>query len=277
MKVLVIGSGGLIGNRLCDILYYKYGCNIIPFDIKYNPSMDLCKIESHSILEKCVLDSDFVFFMAFNVGGSKYIGEFSNTLNIINSNIKILHNVFAALEKNPRPFIFASSQMSNMLHSPYGCLKRIGEHYTNALGGINVRFWNVYGKEEYGVKSHVINDFIWQAKNNHVIKMLTDGKEQRQFLHVDDCCEALKNLMISYNKLDKTKYYDITSFKWITIEEIASIVSKYTLCELISGEKTDTSQCGILNEPSIHVLKHWMGPKITLEDGVVGLIDDEFN
>ena len=57
-------------------------------------------------------------------------------------------NTFSYLEKYSNPFIFASTRMSNMNHSPYGTLKRIGEHYTNILGGHIVRFWNTYGIEK---------------------------------------------------------------------------------------------------------------------------------
>ena len=52
---------------------------------------------------------------------------------------------FGFLEKYKKPFVFASSQMSNMSYSPYGVLKRVGELYTRSLKGLTVKFWNVYG------------------------------------------------------------------------------------------------------------------------------------
>ena len=57
-------------------------------------------------------------------------------------------NAFGLIEKYNKPFVFASSQMSNMSYSPYGVLKRVGELYTKSLGGLIVKFWNVYGIEK---------------------------------------------------------------------------------------------------------------------------------
>ena len=60
---------------------------------------------------------------------------------------------FDSLKKYNTPFIFASSQMSNMNDSSYGILKRIGEKYTKCLNGKIVKFWNVYGIQKNSIKS----------------------------------------------------------------------------------------------------------------------------
>ena len=75
-----------------------------------------------------------------------------------------MKNTFELLYKEKKRFIFATSQMSNMIYSSYGVLKRIGEDITKSLGGISVRFWNVYGIENDMEKSHVVTDFIIKAK-----------------------------------------------------------------------------------------------------------------
>ena len=72
-----------------------------------------------------------------------------------------MKNTFGELRRTKTPFVFASSQMYNM-DNVYGTLKFLGEHYTRILGGLSVRFWNVYGPEEINEKSHVIPDFIDQ-------------------------------------------------------------------------------------------------------------------
>ena len=55
---------------------------------------------------------------------------------------------FGLLEQYKKPFVFASSQMSQMSYSPYGVMKRMGELYTESLNGLIVKFWNVYGIEK---------------------------------------------------------------------------------------------------------------------------------
>ena len=73
---------------------------------------------------------DFVFFLAYDVGGAKYIWDVD--LGFINRNNMIMINTFSLLEK--KRFIFASSTMYNM-DNVYGVLKHLGEHYTRNLGG----------------------------------------------------------------------------------------------------------------------------------------------
>ena len=69
-------------------------------------------------------------------------------------------NAFEYIARYKKPFVFASSQMSNMSYSPYGVMKRVGELYTQSLNGLIVKFWNVYGIEKDMEKAHVITDFI---------------------------------------------------------------------------------------------------------------------
>ena len=63
--------------------------------------------------------------------------------------------------------------MSNMSYSPYGVMKRVGELYTMSLGGLIVKFWNVYGIEKDMEKAHVITDFIRKGFETGVIDMMT--------------------------------------------------------------------------------------------------------
>ena len=58
-----------------------------------------------------------------------------------------MENTFTMVKKFKKPFLFASSQMSNMTYSNYGILKNLGEKYSQILDGLVVKFWNVYGIE----------------------------------------------------------------------------------------------------------------------------------
>ena len=139
-------------------------------------------------------ESDFVMFMAFDVGGSRYLKTYQHTYEFVSNNVKLMDNAFDALKETKKPFIFASSQMSNMSYSSYGVLKALGEYYAKSLGGLIVKFWNVYGVEHDPEKSHAITDFIRKAQTNGRIDMMTDGVEMRQLLFADDCCRALRLL-----------------------------------------------------------------------------------
>lgn len=262
MKYLVLGSSGQIGLELCKFLRNK-GEEVIEFDIVNSPLQDL---REDNILDSILPEVDFVMFLAFDVGGSRYLKKYQHTYEFIENNTKLTLYTFESLKKFNKPFIFASSQMANMSYSPYGVCKSLGEVYSNILNGLTVKFWNVYGPEHDLDKSHVITDFILKAKEGK-ISMLTDGKEQRQFLHAEDCSNALYILSQKYNEIDRDKNLHITSFEWNSIIEVAEIISKSIPCQIIPSNEIDTVQLDKRNEPDQYILNFWK-PEITLEEGI---------
>ena len=267
MKYLVLGSSGQIGAELCKYLK-KNGHDVIEFDIENNIEQDLRKPD---VLDKHMSECDFVMFLAFDVGGSRYLNKYQHTVDFCQNNLSLMSNTFTTLHKYNKPFIFASSQMSNMSYSPYGVLKSIGEVFTKALNGLIVKFWNVYGEEHDMEKSHVITDFINMAKTG-VINMMTDGTENRQFLHAEDCSRCLVTLSELYNNIDRNENLHITSFEWNNILEIAEIISKYIPCEIKPSINVDNVQLDKRNEPDPYILNFW-SPKIGLEEGINKIIN----
>ncbi len=268
MKILVLGSDGQVGSSLTEHLK-NIGHEVVGFDIFGNVEEDL---RIKDVLEDIIEDIDFVFFLAFDVGGSTYLAKYQNTYEFVSNNIKIMDCTFDTLKKHNKKFIFASSQMSNMSYSPYGVLKRLGEQYTEILGGITVKFWNVYGYEPDLNKSHVITDFILMAKNDGVIKMRTNGEEERQFLFADDCSEALSSVMDRFEDIDRDRNLHITNFGWSKIIDIAKIISsKFGDCEIQPSDKVDDVQLNKKNDPDRHILDFW-SPKTPLDMGISKII-----
>ena len=273
-NILIIGSRGVIGRNLYNYLRQegmpKY--LIYEFDVQIDKTQDLrTEIDIKNL--KDIINNkniNYVFFLAFDVGGSKYLKNIIEDI-YIEDNLLIMKNVFSEIKNIP--FIFASSQMENMYNS-YGTLKRLGEHYTNHYNQINVRFWNVYGKEHYDEKSHVITDIIYKAKHNNKITLLTNGKEERQFLHSDDCSIGLHTIMICHKEiLKETNIIHLTNFKWTSILQVAQIVAKKYNCLIEYPEdKVDTLQIK-QNQPSRYFLKYWK-PTISLEEGINKLINN---
>ena len=224
MKVTILGSSGQIGAYLTEYLRDK-GHEVTEFDKNYNIDHDMTKIPNYR-LRHAIKDSDFVFFLAFDVGGSRYLKKYQHTFKFIDNNARMMANVFGLLEKYDKPFVFASSQMSNMSYSPYGVMKRVGELYTKSLGGLIVKFWNVYGIEKDMEKAHVITDFIRKGFETGVIDMMTDGTESREFLYAEDCCEGLEAVMGNYDRLTSDDELHITTGNSTTILEIAQSIQK---------------------------------------------------
>ena len=159
-----------------------------------------------------------------------------------------------------------------MSYSPYGTLKRVGELYTESLGGLVVKFWNVYGIEKDHDKAHVITDFIRKGFEDGDFEMLTDGEEKRQFLYAEDCCEGLEAVMKNYDEFYANDPLHITNFDYTTIREVAIIIeNEFRMIgkpvNIIPGEASDSVQLDKRNEADPFIKKYWT-PKTDLENGI---------
>lgn len=276
MKHLVLGSSGQLGRPVVNYLR-KQGEEVQEFDIRRTLDED-CRIHS-DILDRAISECDYCHFLAFDIGGAKYIEKYQDSLQFIDNNMKIMTTVFRILEKYRKPFAFASSQMAAIENNSYGMLKSLGEKMTLDLGGLVTRFWNIYAPENHEddvLKVHAINDFVRMAKNDRIIKMLTDGTENRQFLWGEDAAECMLILSKKYNELTN-RIIDISSFEWVTINRVAQEVANQISTiypapewvELVEGTKKDMRP---KNNPSVDVLNHWE-PKTTLEEGIKAIIE----
>ena len=219
-----------------------------------------------------VIEADFVFFLAFDVGGSRYLKKYQHTYEFLNNNVQMMSEVFPLLKSLNKRFVFASSQMSNMSYSPYGAAKKVGELYTKALNGLTVKFWNVYGIEHDRDKSHVVTDFIRKGFEFGDFDMMTDGTEERQFLYAEDCCEALETIMENYTQFKPEDPLHITSFHNSSIKEVADIITgQFNLInrpiKITPGIAKDSVQLDKRNEASNYIMDWWL-PKTNLQDGI---------
>ena len=270
-KILILGSEGQVGAHLKDFLR-RNNYSVLEFDIAKSKYEDLRKFRNKK-LQGLIKKSAFIYFLAFDVGGSRYLKKYQNTFDFVSNNILLMQNTFALIKKYKKKFIFASSQMSNMNHSNYGVLKSIGEKYTKILGGITVKFWNVYGIEKDLNKSHVITDFIIKALTKKKISMLTNGKEEREFLYAEDCCIGLEIMMKKFDKIIKQKdHIDLTTFKSTKIIDIAKIIqdllSKMNIkITIVPSKNKDTIQMNKKNKADNYFLKFWK-PQYSIRAGI---------
>ena len=276
MKVTILGSKGQIGAYLTDYLTKK-GHLVREFDVANDIHEDMTHIPN-PFLRNVIMDSDFVFFLAFDVGGSHYLKKYQHTFKFINNNTRMMANAFDHLEFYKKPFVFASSQMSNMSYSPYGVMKRVGELYTKSLNGLIVKFWNVYGIENDMEKAHVITDFIDKGFKTGVIDMMTDGTEAREFLYAEDCCEALESVMENYDQLTSNDELHITTGSHTTILEVARIIQRlFSNIEkdvvIQPAESKDEVQKDARNIPDPYIKKFWRS-KTSLKEGITKVFEE---
>ena len=105
-KVLILGSSGQIGAYLTEYLKKK-DYDVREFDVINGEHQDMRNIPNPE-LHRQVMTADFVFFLAFDVGGSRYLKKYQHTFDFVNNNTRLMANVFGLLEKYKNCLLYTS-------------------------------------------------------------------------------------------------------------------------------------------------------------------------
>lgn len=150
-----------------------------------------------------------------------------------------------AVKRNVKRFIFVSSaavygipkQRPITEEHPlkpinlYGVTKLSGEKLVNAYYANNgltttiLRFSNVYGMGAYTRWKTVIPKFVWQATNDQPLTIRADGKQQRNFVHVQDIVDAFVQCSKTSKKAVAGETFNLGG-ESLSISQIANIVIK---------------------------------------------------
>jgi len=212
-KILVTGGVGLIGLNLIKKLI-ENGYHVTSLD-NYSTGNKLNEIERVNYLDLDIeeilnikeKDFDICFHLA---GQSRVQPSFDDPQESLRVNVNGTIKVMEWAKKNNTKVIYAgsSSKHHDPSDSPYAMSKFLGEEvcklYRKSFN-VNVeisRFYNVYGPyenidEKYG---NVIG--IWRAKvkENKPLTIVGDGKQKRDFTHVDDIVDGLIKIALSEHK-----------------------------------------------------------------------------
>jgi len=269
--VLILGSGGLVGRALTkrmaeegfEILHVR---NREHIDLRVSGALD----------EFNATHIDYCFFLACEVGGSKFIesAEQDTQLGIIESNLRIYQTVLPYLAHRRIPFVFTSSYLQGTENS-YGVVKRLGEVWVHTLGGLGrvLRLWNVYGAEAIGAKSHVLSDWAHKCVTAGAIASLTDGREERQFVHVDDVAGALRESMRRHSTLDMVS--DVSTGGWVDMRSVAAALAAASdnTCTVTFTHTVAAYRARLSPDMKTTLHKHWK-PTVSLLQGCRMLLDE---
>jgi len=227
MIVLITGSKGYVGKNLTYYLLKK-GLNVIPIDRKIGS-----EVEELTQQKLTSLGVNHIVHLSA-LSGIKSCSD--NLKQAYHDNISSTLKIFNSAEETYIPVTFASSQAAKTPKANYYALtKYMAEceaekiNFKNKTNIKVLRFTNIYGGMDYlETKSTVISNFIKAKKENLPIKINGDGSQQRDFIHVEDICDAIfKSIVITNIKIDKP--IDIGTGIATSIKKLAEIFNhKFT-------------------------------------------------
>ena len=296
-KSVVTGGAGFIGSNLIDHLI-KAGHKVIVLDNfvsgkrsnlshHKNQNVKIIKIDisKDNNLERYFKNIDYVFHLAGlaeiipSIKNPKkyFVNNVLGTLNVIEAakKTKIKKLIYAASSScYGTPKSFPTSEKSKIdLKHPYAVTKYMGEElvlkYASIFNmpNISFRFFNVYGPRLNlsGQYSAVMGNFLSQKKNNKPLTIVGDGKQTRDFIHVDDLAKAFLKTIKSKSV---NKIYNLGSGKKTSINTIAKIFGgKKKFIEKRPGEPKNS----LADISKIKKDINWK-PSINIDDGIKKLL-----
>ncbi|MCH8945321.1 MAG: SDR family NAD(P)-dependent oxidoreductase [Nanoarchaeota archaeon] len=249
-KILVTGSSGTIGTRLCETLLEE-GYEVVGVDWKennWNKEVDNLTIKldlrnKEEVLKKLPNDINIIIHLAANARVYDLVLDPSLARDNMETTFNILE--FSRIN-NIKKFIFASSRETygnsektiynesdvriENCESPYTASKITGEAlvyaYKNCydLDSIIFRFSNIYGM--YDESDRVIPLFIKQCLENKSLFIF--GKDKLlDFTYIDDCVKGIILGIKNFQNL-KNDVYNLAHGKGVSIFELAKKIKELT-------------------------------------------------
>ena len=240
-KVLVTGGCGFIGHALSLELIKKgyevdvidnlsignearipNGCNFLGGDVR---AMDNIEDKPYA----------YIFHLA---ALSRIQPSFQNPMLTFSVNVDGTKKVVDYALKNKSKLIYSgsSSRWHIPMKSPYAMTKHMGEEWIKMykevynLNAQIVRFYNVYGPGEL-VDSHraaVIGLWRGQVQKNYPITIIGDGKQRRDFTHIDDIVDGLIKIAESNEQHDDA--WELGTGKNYSINDVANMFIERFSC-----------------------------------------------
>ena len=304
MKILVTGGLGFIGsNFILKILSKNEKYSIVNLDDELfgSNSLSLKKIENlenyefvkgniinGQLISKLVDECDSVVNFAAESHVDRSI---SNAKPFVDSNIVGVHTILEAIRKHNKKLIhistdevFGSLEKSSADEnsrfnpsSPYSASKASAELLVNSFfvtygcDCMITRCTNNYGPRQFPEK--LIPKTILYSKNDKKIPIYGTGKNIRDWIHVDDHCEAIYKVL-KHGK--KGESYNISSDNEIDnqtiINKILAIMKKpEDMIEFVKDRPGHDFRYS-MNSSKIRKQLGW-SPKISFEEGLENTID----
>ena len=255
MRIVITGGAGFIGSNLAEVLALAPNNEVCVVDDLSTGRVENLPIASGiefikgsitdlQLMNEVLADADFVFHQAALPSVQRSIEDPAHTNEV---NIRGTLNVLmAARDAGVKKVIYASSSsvygdtpelpkregMTPNPLSPYAVTKLVGEYYCKVfndvygLNTISLRYFNVYGprQDPHSEYAAVIPRFVSRVLRGEPPIIYGDGQQTRDFTFVKDVVNA--NILAMNS--DATGVYNIASGRRISIQELATLITRLT-------------------------------------------------
>jgi len=308
-RILVTGGAGFIGSHQVDRLLHE-GFQVTVIDDlstgqagninrhKNRKEFNFIKgdIRDFKLVKKIMKDVDAVFHEAALTSVALSVEDpiLTNDINVTGT----LNLLKACSDHHVKRFMFASSaaiygdtpltqkreDMTPNPTSPYGASKLAAENYVKlfhelyGLETVILRYFNVYGPRQNfstnGSEGGVIAIFLNRMLKNAPPVIHGDGKQTRDFVHVQDIVEA--NMLALNNKAAAGEVFNIATGKKASVNQVTD-----TMKEILNRKSLETIHAAPRPGDIRHIYadiskaEKVLGfhPKTPLKEGLVALVD----
>lgn len=316
MRVLVTGGAGFIGSSFAKKARQQ-GWQVTVLDNlstghksivdeleKLGIRVIIGDIRNRELLSKEMLNCTAVVHLAAQVSAPLSVEEpeETNEINVLGTD-NVIQSCF---DNDVQRLVVASSaavygnadnlplkeQDAGQILSPYAESKWINEQQilearNNGLKATALRFFNVYGvgQRPDGAYAAVVPKFVDMMVNKQAPKINGDGLHTRDFVHVDDVCNAIWSLIDGEWKADNHHVYNVATQTRVTLLDLISIINN----SLTQGIPNFTPLMPTHGPERVGDIRHSMAsiarinetiqwtPKVKFEHGIKELVLQRLN